>query len=470
MRELVRDATRHALGLVGVAITTVSAILILALTAIGLLGFAGGPYLGIVTYLLLPFFFVVGLLLIPLGGWLEHRRARKAIAAGEPPPPLPVIDLNRPRTRSALIGIGALTAVNVVIVSIAAYGGYEVMDTPAFCGSCHSVMDPEFTASRRSPHARVACVDCHIGAGASWFVRSKLSGAWQVVSVTFHLYPRPIPVPVHDLRPARETCEQCHWPTKFVGDRLKITTRHADDEASTETKTALLLKVGGGPDAGRSRGIHWHVAPGVNLRYLADASRERIGVVELRRPDGSVATYTGTEGPTAPGPGVAWRVMDCVDCHNRPTHVFRTPEDEIDEALNEGRIDRSLPFARREALKALKAARGSRAEAAVGVSNALRAFYRELDPAAFPAREAAVEAAAAEVGRRYGYNVWPKMNITWGTYPTLLGHDQAPGCWRCHDEAHATADGKTISQDCTICHAVLAQDERDPKILKDLGH
>jgi hypothetical protein len=469
MRQLLRDATRNLLGLLGVAITTVSGVLILTLAIAGYFGLVGGPYLGIITFLVMPFFFVLGLVLIPIGGWLEHRRERQAAALGEAAPGLPVVDLNQPSTRTRLIVIGALTVVNVVIVALAAYGGVQTMDTPSFCGSCHSVMDPEFTAYRRSPHARVACVDCHIGAGASWFVRSKLSGAWQVVSVTFDLYPRPIPVPVHNLRPARETCEQCHWPTKFVGDRLKVITRHDDDEKSTEKQTALLLKVGGGPSPERSRGIHWHVAPGVQLRYLADSKREKIGVVELTRPDGTVETFTSQDGPTTPGPDASWRVMDCVDCHNRPTHVFHTAADEIDEALNDGRIDRSLPYARRETLKALKAATGSHREAAASISKALTSFYQQLDPAGFPARRAAVEAAAAEVGRIYGYDVWPSMKIGWGTYPTFLGHDQALGCWRCHDEAHATPDGKTISQDCTICHTILAQDEANPKILKDLG-
>ena len=142
----------------------------------------------------------------------------------------------------------------------------------------------------------------------------------------------------------------------------------------------------------------------------------------------------------------------------------------MDQAINEGRIDRSLPFARREALKALKAAKGSHAEAAAGIRKALFDFYEKLDPSSFPARKAAVEVAAAEVGKLYGYDVWPDMNITWGTYPSFLGHDAAPGCWRCHDEGHIADGGKTISQDCGLCHALLAQDEKDPKILKDLGH
>lgn len=469
MKDFARNLTRNPLGLAGAALTTASGVLIVALVAMGVLGLGGGPYGGIIAFLVLPAFFVLGLLLMPLGTWLERRKERRAAEAGQPLPAMPVIDLNVPRTRRRLLVFGAITVVNVVIIAMASYKGVQVMDRPAFCGSCHSVMDPEFTAYRRSPHARVACVECHIGAGASWFVKSKLSGAWQLVAVTFDLYPRPIPVPVHNLRPARDTCEECHWPSKFVGDRLKVITRHDDDQRSTEKKTALLLKVGGG-DAARARGIHWHVAPGVEVRYLGDAKRATIGTVELKLPDGTSRTYRSESGPSAPGPDAAWRVMDCVDCHNRPTHIYRSAEDEVDQALGEGRIDRSLPFARKASLAALKAARGSHAEAAAGIRKALLDFYEKLDPSGFAARKPAVEAAAEEVGRLYGYDVWPSMNITWGTYPSFLGHDAAPGCWRCHDESHVADGGRTISQDCGLCHTLLAQDEKDPKILKDLGH
>jgi hypothetical protein len=468
VKDLFQDLTRNPVGLAGAALTTASGILILAMVAAGVLGLGGGPYGGIIAFLVLPAFFVLGLLLMPLGAWAERRKARRAAASGAPAPAMPVIDLNVPRTRRRVLVVGGLTIANVVILAMASYKGVQVMDTPAFCGSCHSVMDPEATAYRRSPHARVACVECHIGAGASWFVKSKLSGMGQLVAVMLDRYPRPIPVPVHDLRPARETCEECHWPSKFVGDRLKIITRHADDAGSTELKTALLLRVGGG-DEGRAHGIHWHVAPGVEVRYLSDAERMKIGMVNLTLPDGTTRTYRSSDGPSAPGDGATWRVMDCVDCHNRPTHIYRSAEDEVDQALAEGRIDRSLPFARREALSALKAASGSHAEGATGIRNRLLAVYEKLDPAGFPARRAAVEAAAAELGRLYGYDVWPSMNITWGTYPSFLGHSASPGCWRCHDDSHVAPDGRKISQDCDLCHSILAQDEKDPKILKDLG-
>jgi len=387
MRDLLADLTRSPLSLAGAALTTASGVLILAVVVAGALGIGGGPYGGIIAFLVLPAFFVLGLLLMPAGAALERRRARKAAALGEPAPAMPVVDLNVPRTRRVVVLVGAATVANVVILAMASYKAVQVMDRPAFCGSCHSVMDPEVTAYRRSPHARVACVECHIGSGASWFVKSKLSGTWQLVAVVLDLYPRPIPVPVHDLRPARDTCEECHWPSKFIGDRLEIVTRHGEDEQSTDKKTALLLRVGGG-DARRARGIHWHVAPGVEVRYLADAKRTQIGTVQLKLPDGSSRTYRTEAGPSEPGPDASWRVMDCIDCHNRPTHVYRSPEDEIDSAIQEGRIDRSLPFARRETLAALKAARGSHAEAAASVRKALLESVRE-------ARHAGLSRAAA---------------------------------------------------------------------------
>ena len=219
-----------------------------------------------------------------------------------------------------------LTTLNVLILGVAGYKGLQVMDSVGFCGSCHSVMDPEVTAYQRSPHARVGCVQCHIGEGASWFVKSKLSGAWQLISVTFDLYQRPIPVPIHNLRPAQETCEECHWPSKFTGDRLRITTHYAEDQANTEKKTVALLHVGGGQSAtGPIKGIHAHVAQGVHIRYLSDANRNAISTVEATWADGKTVLFRTKDSPATLPPAGAWRTMDCVDCHNRPTHRFREP-------------------------------------------------------------------------------------------------------------------------------------------------
>ncbi|MBI5069723.1 MAG: NapC/NirT family cytochrome c [Deltaproteobacteria bacterium] len=458
MDEQRPSSLRHPVSLAGAALATVSGVSVLSLFVASIVGFEGGPYLGMVAYVGLPSLLVVGLLLIPLGVVLERRRLVRLAALGQGEKPLPIIDFNRPRTRVLALAFLGLTTVNVLLLLAASYKGLELMDSPQFCGSCHSVMDPETTAHRRSPHARVKCAECHIGPGASWFVKSKLSGSWQLVSVTLDLYPRPIPTPVHNLRPARDTCEQCHWPTKFTGDRLRVTTRHADDEASSPRKTVLLLHVGGAGGVA-SKGIHWHVDPGVRIRYQADEKREKISTVELTSPGGEKVTYQTREKVA----GAVWREMDCVDCHNRPTHVYRMPDEEVDAAIEAGRLDRAaLPFLRREAVKLLRADYPSGPAARAGIRERLLALY----PA--PEKAQAVAGAADELTEIWSRNVWPGMKITWGTYPSMLGHEAAPGCFRCHDGDHAAADGTAIRNACSLCHNLLAQDEAEPAILKQL--
>jgi hypothetical protein len=460
---------RNFLGVIGAGLAAGSGTFIAGLAILNAFGFVGSPYVGIFAYLVLPGLFVLGLLLIPAGGWLARRQARLAAERGDEIPPMPVINLNDQRTRNRVVAFAVITALNVLVLGLAGYKGLQVMDSAAFCGSCHSVMDPEFTAYRRSPHARVSCVECHIGEGASWFVKSKLSGAWQVVSVTFDLYQRPIPVPIHNLRPARETCEECHWPTKFTGDRLRVTTSYAADEKSTERKTVTLLHVGGGETAlGPVSGIHAHVAPGVKVRYLSDARRQEVSTVEATYPDGRTTLYRTQASPKDLPREEAWRVMECVDCHNRPTHLFRLPGPEVDQAILAHRIDQALPWVKREAVKALEVAYPSHLAAREGIEKQLVDFYRKLDPAAFPHREAKVKEAAAALADIYGWNVWPSMKITWGTYPSFLGHEQAAGCFRCHDGDHRSADGRELSQDCGLCHSLLATEEVNPAILSQL--
>jgi NapC/NirT cytochrome c family, N-terminal region len=459
-----RELTRHPLSMVGAALAVSSGVIIVALTIALALDLGGGPYLGILAFMIMPVFFVGGLVLMPVGAWLQRRREARALAGGDAVPRLPVIDLNDSHTRSRVLIFAGLTVINLLIVSVAGYGGITFMETPTFCGSCHSVMDPEATAHRSSPHARVECVGCHIGPGASWFVKSKLSGAWQVISVTFGLYSRPIPTPVAELRPARGTCEQCHLPGKFVGDRLEVRTRFDDDEAVTPLKTVLNLRVGGRGGTGSS-GIHWHVAEGVEVRYLADPTRQQIAEVELKAADGTRRLFKGK----TPAPaGAVWRTMDCIDCHNRPSHVFRTAEAEVDAAIESGKIDRSLPFVRREAVKALSGATGTHEAVRSSLPAALRAYYTAQYPKVAAEKDKAIEAAGAALADAYARNIWPNMNIGWGTYKTNLGHKQSPGCWRCHDDEHADQAGKTISQDCQLCHELLADGEKDPAILKVL--
>jgi nitrate/TMAO reductase-like tetraheme cytochrome c subunit len=461
-RGLVAALTRNTLTIIGSAIALACAVLIVALFIIDMMGFRGGVYMGILTYLVLPTIFVLGLLLVPLGIARERRRSPDPHAHRQ----LPVIDLNQPRTRWTVLGFLAITAVSIVILAGATYQGVHVMDSTEFCGTaCHTVMQPEYTAYQRSPHARVSCADCHIGAGADWFVKSKLSGSWQLIAVTFDLYPKPIPSPVENLRPARETCEECHWPTQFIGDRLWVDTVYEKDEANTELKNVLLLRVGG-IQGRQSSGIHWHVDPDVKIRYRADEKRETIYDVELTRADGTVRVFKNGEVPEDAAP---WRTMDCLDCHNRPTHTFQLPDREINRALREGQIDKTLPFVKREALRILEQKYESHADARSKITAELEAFYREKYPEVMKERGDAVRQAAAELGNIYSWNVFPKMNVTWGTYPNQLGHEDFPGCFRCHDDEHETADGKAaISQDCDTCHTLLALEEESPEILEQL--
>lgn len=460
--------SRNPISMTGVVVTTISAIIFLTLFAIELVGYSGGPYVGIMVFLVVPAFFVLGLLLIPFGIWRAGRKARLAAEAGEEPAPetFPVIDLNQVRVRKAVLLFAVLTVVNIVIIATATYKGVEVMGSTKFCGTaCHSVMAPEYTSYQRSPHARVKCVECHIGAGASWFVKSKLSGSWQIASVMFNLYERPIPTPVHNLRPARETCEQCHWPAKFVGDRLKVITKFDEDEQNTEKKTALLVHVGGTMGS-TSRGIHWHVDRGVHVSFASDENRETIGDVNLTLADGTHRVYK----PSTPlaKPATATRIMECVDCHNRPSHIYRLPEEEVDNAILDGRIDRTLPFIRREAVKALKTNYASREVAQVTMRQAVQGFYLASYPELARTKAQSIDAAVKTIQGIYNANVWPSMKITWGAYPSFLGHTAATGCFRCHDDEHTTADGRTISGDCALCHSVLAEEEADPKILRDM--
>jgi hypothetical protein len=455
--------TRNPISLAGAALTSVSALLILTLFALGVVGLVGSPYLGILAFLILPAIFVVGLLLIPFGIW-RQRRAERALVAGAEPARFPVIDLNSRHTQRVLLTVAALTAVNVIVISVATYKGVEVMDSTRFCGdTCHTVMQPEYATYQRSPHAHVDCVACHIGPGASWFVKSKLSGAWQVIAVTFNLYPRPIPTPVRNLRPARETCETCHWPEKFVGDRLVVKRDFASDENNTPQTTVLSMHVGG--VQGRSgRGIHWHVAPGVHIRYRGNAERTTISNVELNE-SGHPAQIFNSSAPAKGGD--IWRVMDCVDCHNRPTHVFVRPERAVDDAIALGRIPGALPFVRREGLRIIQLPFPSLAEAQTAIRTQLKAFYAHNYPQR--AAQADVERAAIALADAYADNVFPSMKVGWGTYRSELGHNEDNGgCYRCHDGGHSTPAGESISQDCNLCHSLLAQAEARPAILEQL--
>ncbi len=459
--------TGNIISLIGTLMMVVSLLFILALLVMQAMGFQGGAYLGIVTFVVLPMMFLAGTFTVPLGIWLKKRRDAKAAAEGKPVGHLPVIDLNRESTRGVLLGFIALAVPVIALAAGLTFKAVHYMDSTEFCGmACHQVMEPEHTAFQRSPHVRVGCAGCHIGPGAQWFVKAKISGSWQLIAVAFDLYPRPIPTPVHSLRPANGTCEQCHWPTKFVGERLKVRTHYAEDEANTEMKTALMVKVGG-KQAGQSQGIHWHVDPNHQVRYRADPTRETMYEVELTdlAEGGTKKLFKGEK---AAPEGTEWRTMDCVDCHNRASHIYRSPEFEVDLALEEGRIDRSLPYIRREGLRIITEKEyASHAEARDGIAAAVKAFYVQSYPDL--AGTPAVEQAGKALGDAYAWNNFPHMKVKWNTYPNHVGHQESPGCFRCHDNKHKTDDGAKIGKKCSTCHNIVAEEESNSPLLQELG-
>jgi hypothetical protein len=459
--------SRNWISRIGVVIVTTATVLWLFLLPASVRGQFQHPYLGILAFLILPGVFFLGLILIPAGIFLHIRGERRL---GRYPITYNPLTLRTPELRQLGMFIGITTLLNIAIGSQLMYRAVTYMDSVTFCGqTCHTVMQPEYTAYQNSPHSRVECIACHIGPGASWFVKSKLSGLGQVFAVTFDTYPRPIPTPVRNLRPARETCEACHWPQKFEEDRLRIVDHYADDENNTLTKTVLLMRVSGGTE---NPGIHTaHLGRGISIFYYpADEGRQTIPRVEYSNTaTGRSTVFTAAD--TKPGAleGLVAHEMDCMDCHNRPTHTFQMPGSAVDSAMASGAIPASLPFIKKTAVALLGKAYQSREAAAAAIPEALERFYQSGNAAAGAARRDEIARAAKAVVAIYRRNIFPQMHVTWGTYPNNLGHMDFPGCFRCHDGSHATPGGKAIPNDCNTCHQTLAMDEAAPKILTELG-
>jgi nitrate/TMAO reductase-like tetraheme cytochrome c subunit len=455
----------NPISLAGGAITTASGVTMVCYWGYELFQRgAANPYLGIIFFLILPFIFLIGLALIPVGIFFRRRALLKS---GHIPSVYPQVDFNDRIFRHGVDIVIVATIVNLLIVSVASYRGASYMDSPQFCGkSCH-VMKPEWTAYQISAHSHVACADCHIGPGAESFFQAKIDGTKQLVEVTFHTYPTPIPSPVQNLRPARYTCESCHSPTRFDGDKLIVKTSFADDEQNSETQTVLVLHLGGEESLSHFTGIH-----GVHLghiEYIAtDTSRQTIPWVEKRNPDGSETVFAASA-LNGKMPQGERRVMDCIDCHNRAAHTFVTPEEAINRAMADKIISPSLPWVHKEGLVLLKTAFSSQDQARAQIPERLEAFYQTSNPQVLAVKADLVRAAGQELATLYCQNVFPSMKVTWGTHPNNIGHMDYPGCFRCHDGDHTAKNGQTIPQDCSVCHNLLAVDTAKPKVLTDLG-
>lgn len=447
---------RSPVSVAGMALTTISAVLFLIVFLADLFGLHTNPYIGIVFFLVLPALFLLGLALIPLGAWLARRRRR----AGREPAQVrwPVVDWNNPTHRWASVLAFALTMGNVVIVSLAAYRGVEYMDSEAFCGQvCHTPMKPQFVSHQNGPHARVACVACHVGPGAASFAESKLAGVRQLISLTRGSYPRPIPAPVRNMRSATETCEGCHSPETFHGDKAERVVEFADDEKNSETVTNMRIHVGGGSERlGVTMGIHWHMNVGNQVEYIAaDGARTVIPYVKVTDRFGKVTEYTTAAATPELLASGERRLMNCMDCHNRSGHpIEATPERAVNALMARGEIPRTLPFIRREAVKALKQTFATEEAGIAAIAASLNDFYRGRGEQEFAAHRASIDRAVRATQNILRRNIFPEMGAGFGTYPSHLGHIDSPGCFRCHDDDHKTTAGKAIGQDCETCHAI----------------
>ena len=464
-RPILALLTSNWVTMLGVALVTTAGFSWLFVLPLQLRGHASNPYVGLLVFIFIPVLFVLGLVLIALGVFLTRRRIRRG---GEG---LLATADRRVYIRRFAIFFAVTTAINIVIGTQGTYRAVEHMETVQFCGQTCHVMKPEFIAHQNSPHMRVECVDCHVSPGATGWVESKKAGTRQLIDVVFHRvhYPIESAMESNHLVPSADTCEQCHWPLKFDAAKLRVIFHFQNDAANTQTQTVLMMLTGGG-DLG---GIHGkHLSPGVEISYAAaDAKRQNIPWVEYRNRNPSETLTFIADGSTEQSVANLPRYrMQCVDCHNRPTHTFELAERAVDRVLGLGQISPTLPFIKKKAIELLKVNYASNEEAARVIPAELVRFYQQSDPAMASQRSGDISNAGAQIAAIYDRNVFPDLKVTWGTYPNNLGHTDFPGCFRCHDGSHSTADKQTtITQDCNTCHEPVAIEEASPGVLKTLG-
>jgi hypothetical protein len=419
----------------------------------------GNPYMGILAYVIAPGFIFGGIAFALFGAWRHHRRLKRVDYNIS-------IDLTRARDRRIATIFSIFAAVFLMVTAFASYQTYHYSESVQFCGqACHVPMKPEFTAYQASPHAKIDCVECHVGKGAEAYVKAKINGVHQLKGVITGDYHRPILTPVRNMRAAQEICEDCHWRNRDVGVLEKTFNHYLADETNTFFGVRLLMKVGGWSTSyGGLPNIHWHNNPSNKVEFVAmDRQRANIPYVRFTAGDGKVTEYKTEEWKGGDGKEEL-RHMDCLDCHNRPAHRFSTPNDSVDRAIASGKIDASLPWIKSNVVAALIAPYTTEDTALVKISETLKGKYP---------KEAKIDSAIAAAHAIFKTNFFPEMKADWRGYPNNIGHKESPGCFRCHDGKHKTADGKKAitANNCNLCHTILAQgNSADFQKLNPKGH
>ncbi|MBS2100224.1 cytochrome c3 family protein [Carboxylicivirga linearis] len=445
------------ISLVGTIIAGISILLIILSFILSFIFNAGSSYLGLFSYILLPGIMLLGLILIPIGMLFSTRKARKNNI--EQYKKWIVIDFNDPRYRNAASVFFIGTVVLMLLSAVGSYEAYHYTESVEFCGKvCHKVMKPEYVTYTNSSHARVACVECHVGQGADWYVKSKLSGLYQVYAVATNNYPKPIPTPISSLRPAKETCEECHWPQKFYTPRLHTEKHYLSDSLNTEWMIQLQMKTNSQHSSNNlAEGIHWHINPNVKIEYIAaDETRESIPWVRyINLKTNDTTLYEDTWGPLDPEDikTATIRTMDCMDCHNRPSHNYHLPSDFVDYAISSGDIPK-LPQIKYIAMEVLKDPYPTTDTALMVIKNTIQHFYEENYSELQPE---AITQAIEGISNGYLNNIFPEMGANWDVYPDHIGHVEFNGCFRCHNDTHESLAGNKITKDCNACHSILMQ-------------
>lgn len=465
LKTTIGKACRSRISTVGIAIVGVLLPVLLLFFLLSLQGLISAPYFFFMINLIIGPLCGLGFLLIFLGIFFSRDKEDIGVYALE----YIQEQLARPgryvRVRRLIYLAIASTLLTVFVLTLAFYKGYQYTESVAFCGQfCHKVMEPEYVTYKNSPHSSVRCVACHLdGKDKGLWTRSKISGIRQFWAMATNSYQRPIPTPIVSLRPERENCDACHRPEKFHGDRLYIKEKFLPDRNNTLVRTILLMRVGsaGGYQGHKARGIHWHVSKDFKLRYrYTDPKRQNIVEVVLTQPDGSRKIFTREKdgedkASSAAKPGKV-RTMDCIDCHNRPAHIFLPPGEALDRKLATGVIPRSLPYIKRQALAAITRDYPTAQMALRGISQSLRGWYKEHYPRLAATHGELLEQAVLGAQQAYKENVFPQMKVGWGTYQNFLGHADGSGCFRCHGRLFEQPSGKRLFANCNVCHIIIA--------------
>ena len=457
MRQRLPKIFYNPISLIGAVIAVFNAGFIVFLSVVEAFSRRVHPYADLVIWIILPALVLFGVVLIIIGIRRERRKERAGVPAERR---FLTVDFSDPKHRRTVVVLLTLFLILSLLYAFAGYKAYEFTESETFCGMmCHSVMGPEFRSHAYSVHAEIACVDCHVGPGAKYFLLYKLKGTRQLFDVMFKRYPRPIPTPVVDLRPSQDVCENCHGPKYQINQRLESRTYFLADKKNTRKTINLLLRMGRAElTTERPPRMHWHSSTTKEIVYAAtDRKRTVIPWIRVKRLDGKERIYRSVDAKMsdAEAAKVGTRMMDCIDCHNRLGHSYNPPDAILNALLAVQLVVPDLPEIKSVAVKALDAEYMSREDALKRIDASIRDFYKTTYPAIFSSKDAAIAASIGALQEVYARNYDPSMKVSWKNFPNNQGHRFSPGCFRCHDGKHRSDDGAVLSRDCSLCHLLI---------------